>query len=171
MMRRRHSTYRNLGTRRGFTLVESIVVVVVVALLVPPAVSMLQSAQTSRVDSANTLRASVLAGAVMEQVLADASSPAASLGMAAFAAPATYTDTATTGLKARLAAVTSAYQTQGLTWSLSIGGLVSKTGSADADSAKNIFRTVTVTVTWNSTRAGVGSRSYALTSLVTDLTP
>jgi prepilin-type N-terminal cleavage/methylation domain-containing protein len=159
------------GIRRGFTLVESIIVVVVVALLVPPSVSMLQSAQTSRVDSANTLRASVLAGAVMEQVIADASSPAASLGMAAFAAPSTYTDTATTGLKARLAAVTSAYQAQGLTWSLSIGGLVSKTGTANADSAQNIYRAVTVTVTWNSARAGVGSRSYALTTLVTDLTP
>ena len=170
-MTQRPTSTRNRSARRGFSLVESIIVVVVVAMLVPPSVSMLQSAQTSRVDSANTLRASVLAGAVMEQVLADASSPSASLGMAAFTAPATYTDTATTGLKARLAAVTSAYQTLGLTWSLSIGGLVSRTGTAHADSTQNIYRAASVTVTWNSARTGVGPRSYALTTLVTDLTP
>lgn len=170
-MRPRATNTRHRPNRRGFSLVESIIVVVVVALLVPPSVSMLQSAQTSRVDSANTLRASVLAGAVMEQVMADASSPSASLGMTAFAAPATYTDTPTTGLKARLSTVTDSYQTLGMNWTLTVGGLVAKTGSADADPTKNIFRAATVTVTWNSARAGVGTRSYALTTLVTDLTP
>ncbi|MFM9957163.1 MAG: hypothetical protein ACKVZJ_03740 [Phycisphaerales bacterium] len=170
-MKRRTNSSRRFAARGGFSLVEAIVVVIVVSLLVPPSVSMLQQAQTSRMDSTNTLRAGVLARAVMEQVLADASSPSASRGMAALANPTTYLDTGTTGLKARLASVTSAYQTLGLSWDLSIGGLISQSGSADADSTKNIYRAVTVTVTWNSARSGVGARSYALSSLVTDLTP
>lgn len=163
--------WRKMTARRGFSLVESVVVIIVVSLLIPPSVSMLQSAQASRIDATNTVRASVLAGAVMEQVLADASSPSSSLGMAALAAPTTYTDTATTGLKARLSAVTSAYQANGLTWSLGVGSLVAASGTADADASKNIYRRVTVTVTWNPARSGAGARSYALTSLATDLTP
>lgn len=166
-MRMTHASSR----ARGFSLIESIIVVVVVALLIPPSVSMLQAAQASRVDATNTVRATVLAGAVMEQVLADVSSPSSSLGMAALADATAYTDTATTGLKARLSAVTSTYQTSGLSWALAIGPLVSSSGSANADASRNIYRAVTVTVTWNAARAGVGTRSYAVTSLVTDLTP
>lgn len=162
---------RRMTARRGFSLVESVVVIIVVALLIPPSVSMLQSAQASRIDATNTVRASLLASAVMEQVLADVSSPSSSLGMAALAVPATYTDTATTGLKARLTAVTNAYQTNGLTWSLGVGSLVAASGTADADASKNIYRSVTVTVTWSPARSGAGARSYALTSLATDLTP
>lgn len=160
---------RRTPSRRGFTLVESIVVVVVVALLVPPAVSMLREAQVARVDSANAVRASVLCGAVLEQVLADASSPAPSLGMAAFSNSATYLDRPVTGLKARLSSVTSAYSTLGVSWSLTIGGPVSAGGTADANAALNIYRAVTVTASWNSGR--VGRQNYAVTAIVTDLTP
>lgn len=156
-------------SRRGFTLVESIIVVVVVALLVPPSVSMLREAQVARVDSANAVRATVLCGAVLEQVLADASSSAPSLGMSAFSNSAAYLDTPTTGLKARLSPVTSTYSTLGVSWSLAIGSPVAASGVADANAALNIYRAVTVIATWNSGR--VGTQTYAVTTLVTDLTP
>jgi len=160
---------RSTQSRCGFTLVESIIVVVVVALLVPPAVSMLREAQVARVDSANAVRASVLCGAVLEQVLADASSPAPSLGMSAFSNSSAYLDTPTTGLRARLSSVTSAYTTLGISWSLTIGDPVAASGVADSNAALNIYRAVTVTASWNSAR--VGTRNYGVTALVTDLTP
>lgn len=160
---------RSVSSRRGFSLVEAIVVIVVVSLLVPPSVSMLREAQTMRVDSANASRASVLARAVMEQVLADASSPAPALGMAALASAPDYLDAPGTGLRARMGTVTAAYDTLGLTWDVSIGGLVSASGAADADSSRNIYRVVEVTVSWNSARGG--ARTYTLSSIVTDLTP
>lgn len=157
------------STRAGFSLVEAVVMIVVVALLVPPSVSMLSQAQAMRVDATQSTRATILARSVMEQVLADVSSPSASLGMAALASSSTYLDAPTTGLRARLADVSAAYQTLGHSWSLTIGAPVSVSGSADADSARNIYRTVQVSVTWNSARSG--PRTYALSTIVTDLTP
>lgn len=162
-------TRTTVPSRRGFTLIEAVVVIVVVVLLVPPSVSMLREAQVSRVDATNAVRASVLARAVMEQVLADASSPSPGLGMSAFANIQAYLDTPGTGLRARLGNVTATYQAHGLEWGLSVGGLVSESGAAHADASRNIYRVVEVSVTWDSARSG--ARTYQLTSVVTDLTP
>lgn len=155
------------NSRRGFTLPEAIVAVIVVSLLVPPAVSMLRDASTARAESLNIVRAALLAQGVLEQVEADASS--SSLGMTAFGDANAYLNTASTGLVARMDAVSSFYTAMGMTWSLNIGGLVSQNGSATGIAAQDIYRYVQVTVSWSSDRSG--TKSYTVGALVTDLTP
>lgn len=157
------------ASARGFTLVESMVTIIVLALLIPPSVSMLRDAATAKVESANTVRATLLASAVMEHVLADVSSNAASMGMPAFSDASAYLDSPGIGLVDRLGALSTLYQDLGLTWSVSIGALVDKTGAVSADVRMNMYRSVTVSVSWNSTRAG--PKSYSVTALVTDQTP
>lgn len=155
-------------TRGGFTLAESIVAIIVISLMVPPAVAMLRDASTVHAVSLNNVRAVTLASAVLEQVLADASSPSTNLGMSAFASPSTYLNTAGTGLVSRMSGVSSLYSGMGFAWSLNIGGLVNSAGASTGTSA-DIYRYIRVTVTWNSDRSG--AKSYVLGAMVTDLTP
>lgn len=157
------------ASARGFTLVESMVTIIVLALLIPPSVSMLRDAATAKVESANTVRATLLASAVMEHVLADVSSNSASLGMPALSDASAYLDSPGIGLVDRLGALSTLYENLGMTWSVSIGALVDKTGGVSADVRMNMYRSVTVSVSWNSTRTG--PKSYSVTALVTDQTP
>lgn len=157
------------GRQRGFTLIEALLVVVVIATLVPPATTMMRDASLARSDSTHITRATLLAQGVMEQVLADAASPSGSLGMAAFASSSTYLDSPVTGLRARLSGLTSVYTASGHAWTLSIGSLVSASGALTDDSTRDVYRRISVSVTWNSGRSG--ARSFTLTALVTDLTP
>ena len=96
-MKRTHA-----NSHRAFTLLEAIIVVLVLALSVPPTVAWLGDSAARRADSVNAVRASALATTVMETILADASSTSPSLGFGAFANSAAYLDTASTGLRARL---------------------------------------------------------------------
>lgn len=140
--------------RRAFTLIEAVTVVLVLALAVPPAVSWLDEAVSARADSVNATRAAALAGAVIEHILADCSSTAAGLGFDALAAPSAYLDTPTTGLRARLAAVSDFYAALGFAYSVSIGPLVDDSASENPDSSLNVFRVVTVTVDFPSAAGG-----------------
>lgn len=154
----------------GFSLVEAIMAIVVMSLLITPTVAMLRDSTSARMDATQETRASVLATAVLEQVQADVASPNGSLGMAALASSSTYLNTASTGLIARMSGVTSAYSALGMSWSLSIGGLVGYDGVATGNSLRDVYRSITVTITWTSVRTG-SARSYVVNQLVTDLTP
>lgn len=157
--------------RAGFTLIEAMLAVVVLSLLVTPSIAMLRDAAMARVEATQNTRASVLAGAVLEQVVADASSSASSLGMVVFADSSAYLNTATTGLVARLSPITSHYASIGLSWSLNISALVSSNGVATGDTTKDVYRYIKVTVTWTSARTSGVTKSMSTGVLVTDLTP
>ena len=152
---------RRPTTRRAFTLIEAVVIVIVVAVAVPPSLMWLDESVTRRVDAANLTRATMLGTAVMENVLADCGSDAAGLGFAALATPATYT----TSLSTRMGSTLSPYQAAGLSYSVTIGSLVSASGVASADVTQNVFRLVTVNVTYPS--AAGGTRTFAVSAMVT----
>lgn len=132
--------------RRASTLLECIVVIVVLALAVPPTLSWMAQASAERADQVNSIRAITLAQGVMENIMADCMSTSAGLGFSAFADAATYLDTPTTGLRARLASITSPYETMGFSYTVTIGSPVDSAGAVNADATLNLFRKITVTV-------------------------
>jgi hypothetical protein len=133
--------------RSAFTLIEAVAVVLVLALIVPPTLGWMQGTAARRADAVAAMRATTLATAVVETVMADVASSAPGMGFAALATPATYIDTPVVGLRARLASVTGVYEAQGLTYTVEIGALVNSSLAVDADAALNLFRVVTVRVT------------------------
>jgi len=156
-----------MTVRRAFSLIESMVVIVVLAISVPPTLMLMDDAASDRVDSVSTTRATVLAAAVLEQVIADVHSPATGLGFAAFDDPPTYLDTAGTGLRDRLTDVSSVYDSLGLSYSVDIGALVDQGGVVSGDSGLDVFRRITVTIDFPSAR--VGTLSLAVSTMVTEL--
>jgi len=150
--------------RRGFTLMEAIAALVVLGILIPPTVAMMRDAARSRVDAVSLTRATWLAAAVMEQVIADVNSEQFGLGV--LADQAAYLTSPGTGLEARIADVTSLYASAGLGWSLSIGELVSASGAATGDADRDVYRMVQVRVEWD---ARGGERRFELGSLLTGL--
>jgi type II secretory pathway pseudopilin PulG len=153
--------------RRAFTLIEAVIVVVALAISLPATLVWLNEANARRVDSVNNTRATALATLVMEQVLADVSSKNASLGFAALANSATYLNTAGTGLVARLSTMTSLYTGMQMTYSVTIGTLVSSSGVATGNTAQDLFRNVNVVVTFNG--ADGAQRTVSVQSMVTSL--
>ncbi len=156
------------SNRRGFSLLEAIIVVLVLALSVPPTVVWLGESAARRVDSVNAVRASALATTVMESILADASSTAPSLGFGAFANSSTYLDSPTTGLRARISALTSPVESIGFSYGVTFSALVDSTGVVNADTSKNLFRKVTVTVSYGAA-SSTTPISLAVEAFITEL--
>lgn len=123
-------------------------VVVVLALAVPPTLSWMTQSADERADQVNSIRAITLAQGVLENIMADSMSTSAGLGFSAFANSATYVDTPTTGLRARLSSVSSPYESLGFSYSITIGALMDSTGAVNADTTLNLFRKVKVTVSF-----------------------
>ena len=143
-------------------------VILVLALAVPPTIAFLDQSASARADAVNTTRATTLAQCVMENVLADASSTAPGLGYTAFADMATYRNTPTTGLRDRISPMTGLYTGMGMAYTVSASAPVSSSGTATGVIAQDIFRVVTVTVTFESAQQSM-PLSIALSALVTDL--
>ncbi len=140
--------------RAGFSLIEVIVCVLMLSLAVPPILEMVAGAGADRADTVNTNRAVALATLVLESVIADVASPDPALGFGALSDAASYLNEPTLGLTDRLSAVAEPFTAVGMAWSLDIGPLVGSDGTADADPQRNIFRTVTVRVTFPSASGG-----------------
>lgn len=136
--------------RRAFSLIEVVIVVLVLGVAVPPTLNLLDSASAGRVDAINTTRATYLTTAVLETVMADLTSAAPGMGFAALADPAAYLQTPTTGLYDRLQPLTQTYADQGFSYEVRIGELVSSDGSVSAEPTDNIFRLITVSVSFPS---------------------
>lgn len=142
-------------------------IVIVLAVALPVTLVSLDEANQRRVDSVNATRATALATCVMEHVLADVASKNASLGFGALANSNAYLNTAGTGLVPRLTAFTSAYTAIGLGYSVTIGPLVDKSGVASGVPANDVFRRVTVGVTF--TAADGTARVVNIDSMVTSV--
>jgi type II secretory pathway pseudopilin PulG len=152
--------------RRAFSLIEAIAAIVVLSIAVPSTMAVLVDSSRANADAVNTTRASALASLVLEQVLADASSESPALGFAAFADANAYLTTATTGLNDRIAASVAPYQAVGMTYLVTIGDLADNTGAVTGNPALDLFRLVTVTVTFPTSR---GSSNLNAAVLVADL--
>lgn len=156
-----------MGRRRAFTLIEAVVIVVVLAIAIPTTLTFLNDANQRRVDSVNTTRATALATCVMEHVLADVSSKASGLGFSALSNSNAYLNTAGTGLVARLSTFTNLYSGMGMTYTVTIGPLADKTGVATGVVTEDVFRVVTVAVSF--TGADGTARTLNIKSMVTSL--
>ena len=148
----------HIPKNRGFTLIEVVIVVIVLAIAVPPTLNLMQSAASGRADAINTTRATMLATAVMESVLADINSSTEGLGFDALADPSVYLNNPDTGLVSRIERQVSPYTDAGFTYAVEISELVGINAVVTGDEAQDIFRVVTVSVTFPS----ASSASYEL---------
>jgi prepilin-type N-terminal cleavage/methylation domain-containing protein len=130
----------------GFSLIEVVVAVMVLAVAVPPTLNLLDAAGMGRADAINTTRATLLATSVLETVTADINSDAEGLGFEALADPSLYLDAPSIGLYARLSTLVDSYTNAGLSYSVEIGSLVSADGTVSVEPGDNIYRIVTVRV-------------------------
>jgi type II secretory pathway pseudopilin PulG len=153
--------------KRAFTLIEAVVVIVALAVAVPPTLTWMDENVRQRADAVAIGRATVLATTVMENILADTASATAGLGINALASTAVWLDTPVTGLRARIAPVTSTYTAAGYSYDIQVGALVDSTGVVNATPAMNIYRIVTVVVTFPT--ATGASQSLRVSSMVTQL--
>jgi prepilin-type N-terminal cleavage/methylation domain-containing protein len=153
--------------RRGFSLIECVVVIVALAIAVPPTLAWMDSSVASRADSINATRATMFCSAIMENVLADAASPTAGLGFIALADPDKYVETPGTGLRDRIGSVSKPYEALDFKWSLDVGELVNASGVSTGDATADIFRVVTVNVSFPS--ASGGRLTLKVSSMVTAL--
>ena len=141
--------------RRGFTLIEAIAAIVIIATIVPTSVIMLRDSATARIDSVQTTRATWLATAVAEQIKADAASDNPSFGTDAFADDNSYLNDPTTGLYARLDALATFYDNWGVSYTVDISDPVSDSGVATGNPTEDVYRYIEVVVSWPSDRHGV----------------
>jgi len=130
--------------RRAVSMIEAVVVVLVLALSVPPTLGWLMDNSARRTDTVQATRAAVLATLVLEQIIADSTGVDAGASL-------TYVSDPKTGLAARLAAATAPYTNAGLSWAASMSSPVDDSLSPTTSGG---FRVVTIKVTWTDT-AGI----------------
>ncbi len=153
--------------RRGFSLIEVVIAVIVLAIAVPPVLGLLDNSAANRADAVNTTRATILASAVLEGIFADVASTDENLGMAALNDANVYLNTPTTGFISRMSIATSIYGKYGFSYTVEISGLVSADGTVSAQADENVFRVVTVRVVYPS---AVGAdMSLPVSLMVTEL--
>ncbi len=150
--------------RRGATLIEAIIAVVVLGIAVPPTLSMLMQASAVRADAVAATRATLYAQAVMEQVLADVCSPDDVLGFDAFADDVAYRS----GLETRLAPVSEAYAHFGMSHDLSIGPLTDHAGVSTNDPSLDVYRRVVVSIRFTD---ATDVRTLTVEHVLTELSP
>ncbi len=151
--------------RRAFTLLETIIAMVMISIALPPIVALMHDASRARIDAANAERASWLAAAVMEHICADVASADASLGPEALADSSAYLTTPVTGLNARLQSLATFYAGWGISYSVTISGLVSSDGTVSGDADLDVFRSVEVEAAFpdsGGTRSVNVARSFAI---------
>ncbi len=159
-----------LKTRdRGFSLIEAVVVIMVLAISVPPSLQLLDSAASTRADAINATRAALLGTSVLEQILADVHSSSLGLGFGALGDADAYLNTPGNGLVPRIAGVTDTYSALGLTYSVTIGALAQADGAVSGDKRFDVYRRITVTVTYPS--ASAGDIDMPISAIVAEMGP
>lgn len=153
--------------RKAFTLIEAVVVIVALAVAIPPTLSWLDQSVRDRADAVNTSRATTLASAVLEHAVADVASTSLGLGFAALADRDAWLDTPGTGFRDRFRAVFEPYDALGFRYDVEVGPLVSSSGSASGDASRDVYRVLTAVVVFPS--AGDGPLTLRIATMVTEL--
>lgn len=137
---------------RGFTLVEAIAAMVVIAIAAPTSLVFLHDAARARADAARATRAAWLAQCILDESAADAASPNAAIGFDAMSNESAYER----GLRARLEqSFGDPNEAFGLEWSISIDPVVVTPISdghravVQPDLADPDFRRIEVVVQWS----------------------
>lgn len=151
--------------RRGFSLIEAAVIVLMIAVAVPTSVRMLGRSSDERTDRVMMALATTYAGAVLEQVLSDVSAG----GLDVLVDADGYLDSPGVGLWARLAWVSEPYEARGLDAEVEISGLVDRFGEVSADAEENLFRVVTARVSFGLSSGEVLSMPVSM--MVTEAMP
>lgn len=151
-------------SRRAFSLLEAVVVVLVLSISIPTTLIWTDAAVSRRADAVTSIRATAYASAVMESILADVSSGAPGLGFDALASPSVYLD-GPVGLNERLVATTSIYTNQGMSCEVVIGPLVNASGVSTGEPTVDIFRAIEVSITFP--LADGGASTIQLCGMVT----
>lgn len=151
--------------RRGLSLIEVVTVIVVLAIAVPPALRLVHEAVSGRVDAINLTRATALASALAEHVLADVASNAAGLGFGALDDAAAWE----TSLRDRAAATAAPYAAVGMSYEIGVGPLADAAGVVSGDAGEDLYRDVEIRVSYP--RADGVVVTYELVLVVTELTP
>jgi len=153
--------------RSAFSLLESLAVIIVLAIAIPPAMSMMTEGARSQADAVAQTRATWFATAILETILADVASEDPDLGFEALDNFGVYLKTPVTGLHDRLAPVRDHYEPMGFSYDASAGPLSNETGVVTGDAQQDVFRTVTVEVSWSTLRGQ--SRTLTVDCVVTEL--
>lgn len=128
--------------RRGFTLIEAVIIVLMLAIAVPTSTRMIIDASAERADRVLLAAGTTYASAVLEQIIADVSAG----GLDVLADDALYLDTPGTGLWARCAWISAPYEARGIEAEITISGLMSRTGEVSLTAEENRFRLIEVSV-------------------------
>lgn len=148
-------------TRRALTLIEAAAAVAILAIAVPPSVTMLADAARRRAGSAGAERAMWIAAALLDSVAADVASADPDRGFDALADAATYLDSAGDGLYDRLADLESFATGAGIDFTITIGPLVGHEGVATGPDDR--FRIISVDASWP---GALGAQSLTLSRMV-----
>lgn len=140
------SPARTRAVRRATTLIEAVVVVMVIALAVPPMLTVVNSTADSRAEAVTISVATTLAHGVMERVLADVYAGEEAPGIEALADADAYLNAPGTGLYERLEWLAEPYEDRGITYTVEIGALVGAEGLATGDASSDVYRKVEVVV-------------------------
>jgi type II secretory pathway pseudopilin PulG len=127
---------------RGFTLIEAVLIVLMIALAVPPAVRMMTEASAERADRVLLAAAMSYAQGIADQVMADVSGG----GLAVLDDAGAYLASPGTGLWDRLSWISEPYEARHLTESVDVSEAVGWRGAVAADESENLYRVVTVRV-------------------------
>ncbi|GAB4387241.1 MAG: hypothetical protein Kow0022_18740 [Phycisphaerales bacterium] len=134
---------RHRPTRcRGFTLIEAVIIVVMLAIVVPTSTVMLMDASAERTDRVLLQAGVTYASSLLEQIVADVSAG----GLDVLADQAAYLDAPDTGLWARCSWLSAPYAARGIKAEVTISEQVSRTGEVSLESDENRFRIVEVSV-------------------------
>lgn len=129
-------------SRRGFSLVEAVIIIVMMTIAIPPSIRMMTEASSHRADRVLLSVGTTCAQALSDQIMADVSAG----GLGVLADSVTYLDAPATGLWDRVSWVFEPYEDRSLTAEVTISSLVSWQGVVSEDSEENLFRIVTIVV-------------------------
>lgn len=151
---------------RGFSIIELIAVILVLAIMVPTTLSMVADASRTRLSTARATTAATFAASIAEHIIADTHSNDPTIAFPALADSDTYLNAPDTGLNHRLAWLIEHHANLGYTHTITIGPLISADTTITNDPALDIYRRITVAITWS--HPTDGPQSFDLPLIVGD---
>jgi len=157
------TTTRQPTSCRGFSIIELIAVIIVLAIMVPTTLSMVADASRARHSTARATTATTFAASIAEHIIADTHTDDPDIGFHALEDPSTYLTAPETGLNHRLAWLIEHHATLGYALNIDIGPLISADDTT-SDPTRDIYRRIAINITWSDPTSG--PQTYQLTVIV-----